>query len=189
MRQASERASSRAASSHPPSPNCRTRPTSTGSTWSTSARAPTSRSRTSAASTSRVTRTSASRAGSRCSHSKRRHLASDATLSGKKVNLVSFTPGTSFEMGWQTGSQQERQLLHIILNGMEGADADVRAGIGVVLPRRSRLGRSLSGWHRGDEGDARSRARSSDPARVHDRDPSQRSTRAVRPHPRSTARA
>ena len=53
-----------------------------------------------------------------------RHLASDATLSGKKVNLVSFTPGTSFEMGWQTGSQQERQLLHIILNGMEGADAE-----------------------------------------------------------------
>ena len=53
-----------------------------------------------------------------------RHLASDATLSGKKVNLVSFTPGTSFEMGWQTGSQQERQLLHIILNGMEGADSE-----------------------------------------------------------------
>lgn len=41
----------------------------------------------------------------------------------KKVNLVSFTPGTSFEMGWQTGSQEERQLLHIILNGM-GATGD-----------------------------------------------------------------
>ena len=53
-----------------------------------------------------------------------RHLASDSTLSGKKVNLVSFTPGTSFEMGWQTGSQQERQLLHIMLNGMEGTDAE-----------------------------------------------------------------
>ncbi|WP_041302906.1 helicase-related protein [Mycolicibacterium rhodesiae] len=51
-----------------------------------------------------------------------RHLSSDATLSGKKVNLVSFTPGTSFEMGWQTGSQEERQLLHILLNGMDGAD-------------------------------------------------------------------
>jgi hypothetical protein len=51
-------------------------------------------------------------------------LVSDATLSGKKVNLVSFTPGTSFEMGWQTGSQEERQLLHIILNGgMDSADA------------------------------------------------------------------
>jgi hypothetical protein len=52
-----------------------------------------------------------------------RHRASDATLSGKKVNLVSFTPGTSFEMGWQTGSQDERQLLHILLNGMEVVDA------------------------------------------------------------------
>jgi hypothetical protein len=51
-------------------------------------------------------------------------LVSDAALSGKKVNLVSFTPGTSFEMGWQTGSQDERQLLHIILNGMDSADAE-----------------------------------------------------------------
>lgn len=51
-----------------------------------------------------------------------RHLSSPATLSGKKVNLVSFTPGTSFEMGWQTGSQEERQLLHILLNGMESID-------------------------------------------------------------------
>jgi len=51
-----------------------------------------------------------------------RRLASDSTNSGKKVNLVSFTPGTSFDMGWQTGSQQERQLLHILLNGAEGTD-------------------------------------------------------------------
>lgn len=47
-----------------------------------------------------------------------RRLTSASTLGGKKVNLVSFTPGTSFEMGWQTGSQEERQLLHILLNGM-----------------------------------------------------------------------
>jgi hypothetical protein len=52
-----------------------------------------------------------------------KHLASDPSLAGKKVNLVSFTPGTSFEMGWQTGSQEERQLIHVLLNGMEGADA------------------------------------------------------------------
>ncbi len=52
-----------------------------------------------------------------------RHLTSDSALSGKKVNLVSFTPGTSFDMGWQTGSQEERQLLHILLNGMEAGDA------------------------------------------------------------------
>ncbi|MBB2989652.1 hypothetical protein FHR72_001115 [Mycolicibacterium iranicum] len=54
-----------------------------------------------------------------------RHLASDTSLSGKKVNLVSFTPGTSFDLGWQTGSQEERQLLHILLNGIDSADAAV----------------------------------------------------------------
>ncbi|WP_232836285.1 helicase-related protein [Mycolicibacterium smegmatis] len=51
-----------------------------------------------------------------------RHLVANPSMSGKKVNLVSFTPGTSFEMGWQTGSQEERQLLHILINGMEPAD-------------------------------------------------------------------
>lgn len=45
-------------------------------------------------------------------------LSAGSALGGKKVNLVSFTPGTSFEMGWQTGSQEERQLLHVLLNGM-----------------------------------------------------------------------
>lgn len=49
-------------------------------------------------------------------------LSSASTLGGKKVNLVSFTPGTSFEMGWQTGSQEERQLLHVLLNGMDKSD-------------------------------------------------------------------
>ncbi|MGE2718459.1 helicase-related protein [Mycolicibacterium celeriflavum] len=48
-----------------------------------------------------------------------RRFASNSEVAGKKVNLVSFTPGTSFEMGWQTGSQEERQLLHILLNGMD----------------------------------------------------------------------
>lgn len=48
-----------------------------------------------------------------------RRFAADSGIAGKKVNLVSFTPGTSFEMGWQTGSQEERQLLHILLNGMD----------------------------------------------------------------------
>lgn len=34
----------------------------------------------------------------------------------KIVNLVSFTPGTSFEMGsWRTGTSEERALLHVIL--------------------------------------------------------------------------
>lgn len=34
----------------------------------------------------------------------------------KIVNLVSFTPGTSFEMGsWRTGTGEERALLHVML--------------------------------------------------------------------------
>lgn len=34
---------------------------------------------------------------------------------GKKVNLISFTPGTSFDLGWSTGRSDERVLLHQIL--------------------------------------------------------------------------
>lgn len=49
-------------------------------------------------------------------------LSAVAADGRKKVNLVSFTPGTSFEMGWQTGSQEERQLLHVLLNGMAVVD-------------------------------------------------------------------
>jgi hypothetical protein len=35
----------------------------------------------------------------------------------KPVNLVSFTPGTSFKQGWQTGTAQERALLFLLLEG------------------------------------------------------------------------
>jgi hypothetical protein len=34
---------------------------------------------------------------------------------GKRVNLVSFTPGTSFDLGHATGRAEERALLHVIL--------------------------------------------------------------------------
>ncbi|HEX5407973.1 MAG TPA: DEAD/DEAH box helicase family protein [Pseudonocardiaceae bacterium] len=34
----------------------------------------------------------------------------------KPVNLVSFTPGTSFEMGWQTGTVRERALLYLLVS-------------------------------------------------------------------------
>lgn len=34
---------------------------------------------------------------------------------GKPVNLVSFTPGTSFDMGWQSGKAEERALLYLLL--------------------------------------------------------------------------
>ncbi|MGY6502458.1 MAG: helicase-related protein [Acidimicrobiales bacterium] len=39
---------------------------------------------------------------------------------GKRVNLVSFTPGTSFDMGNQTGQAAERALLHRILTEAAG---------------------------------------------------------------------
>lgn len=38
----------------------------------------------------------------------------DATFS-KKVNLISFTPGTSFQKGWQTGTAEERAMLYLLL--------------------------------------------------------------------------
>jgi Helicase conserved C-terminal domain len=36
----------------------------------------------------------------------------------KPVNLVSFTPGTSFDMGWQTGKAEERAMLYLLLEGL-----------------------------------------------------------------------
>ncbi len=44
-----------------------------------------------------------------------RHFARGAAGARKPVNLVSFTPGTSFDMGWQTGTAEERALLFLLL--------------------------------------------------------------------------
>lgn len=44
-----------------------------------------------------------------------RQLAATTAAHGKPVNLVSFTPGTSFDMGWRTGKSEERALLHLLL--------------------------------------------------------------------------
>jgi hypothetical protein len=44
-----------------------------------------------------------------------RRLAAATAAHGKPVNLVSFTPGTSFQMGWRTGTAEERALLHLLL--------------------------------------------------------------------------
>lgn len=44
------------------------------------------------------------------------HRFDDAPkVGGKGVNLVSFTPGTSFDMGWRTGKALERALLYLLL--------------------------------------------------------------------------
>ncbi|WP_111721128.1 helicase-related protein [Homoserinimonas sp. OAct 916] len=47
-----------------------------------------------------------------------RRLNEATSAHGKPINLVSFTPGTSFEMGWRTGTGDERALLHLILTDM-----------------------------------------------------------------------
>ena len=101
-----------------------------------------------------------------------RHLASDSTLSGKKVNLVSFTPGTSFEMGWQTGSQQERQLLHILLNGMEVGDAESERASALFFQGGVASVDRFQAGIAGMRATLGRRAGSSDPARVHRSHPS-----------------
>jgi hypothetical protein len=47
-------------------------------------------------------------------------------LGGKPVNLISFTPGTSFDnRGHRTGAQEERALLHLLMMGL-GRQTDER---------------------------------------------------------------
>jgi Helicase conserved C-terminal domain len=48
-------------------------------------------------------------------YSRRLADAAGTAAHGKRVNLVSFTPGTSFEMGWRTGKAEERAMLHLFL--------------------------------------------------------------------------
>lgn len=44
-----------------------------------------------------------------------RHFACAAAFASKPVNLVSFTPGTSFDTGRRTGKAEERALLFLLL--------------------------------------------------------------------------
>ncbi|MFC4110818.1 helicase-related protein [Micromonospora zhanjiangensis] len=47
---------------------------------------------------------------------KHAHQLNAATATaGKPINLVAFTPGTSFDQGWRTGTAEERALLFLIL--------------------------------------------------------------------------
>jgi hypothetical protein len=50
-------------------------------------------------------------------------------VAGKRVNLVSFTPGTSFNTaGFRTGSAEERAMLHLLLETIApGDEADTQA--------------------------------------------------------------
>ena len=49
-----------------------------------------------------------------------RQLAANSGDLIKPVNLVSFTPGTSFDMGWSTGWARERALLFLLLAPLLG---------------------------------------------------------------------
>jgi len=42
-------------------------------------------------------------------------LAAANATAGKPLNLVAFTPGTSFDKGWRTGKGEERALLYLLL--------------------------------------------------------------------------
>lgn len=45
----------------------------------------------------------------------------------KPVNLVSFTPGTSFSKGWSSGTAEERAMIYLLLEGPLGLSDDRRA--------------------------------------------------------------
>ena len=42
-------------------------------------------------------------------------LEKATTVEGKPVNLVAFTPGTSFDRGWRTGKAEERAMIYLLL--------------------------------------------------------------------------
>lgn len=59
---------------------------------------------------------------------------------GKRVNLISFTPGTSFDMGSATGRSDERTLLHHILcEALDLSTVVERRAAAVVLRGNSEL--------------------------------------------------
>jgi hypothetical protein len=51
-----------------------------------------------------------------------RQLDAATADEGKRVNLVAFTPGTSFDQGWRTGMVQERAMLYLLLERARGWD-------------------------------------------------------------------
>jgi hypothetical protein len=62
-------------------------------------------------------------------------LSSSAEQFGKPVNLIAFTPATSFEKGWRTGRSDERALLAVLLQRL----------LGLRGARRTALHRALQG--------------------------------------------
>ncbi|WP_328423962.1 helicase-related protein [Micromonospora sp. NBC_00389] len=69
-------------------------------------------------------------------------LNATTATAGKPINLVAFTPGTSFDQGWRTGTAEERALLFLILeqanswNGWRTRAALRALQAGVATPER-----------------------------------------------------
>ena len=96
---------------------------STASTSSTSAPTQTSLGRTSPSSTCAATAPSHCRRGSLCCATQLRDLNRRMPDGSKTVNLVAFTPGTSFDKGQRGGRVEERALLSWLLRAADGRHA------------------------------------------------------------------
>lgn len=67
-------------------------------------------------------------------HSRHLRPAADGRFT-KPVNLVSFTPGTSFEKGWRTGKVEERAMLFLLLEHaarLDGGSPRERAALQIL---------------------------------------------------------
>lgn len=84
-------------------------------------------------------------------------LQAEPTVARKGVNLVAFTPGTSFSVGHATGMAPERALLHVILT--EALDLDQAAARHCLRLLRANAGEEsfsrtieVVRWQLGDDG-------------------------------------
>ena len=59
----------------------------------------------------------------------RRLLESHSSDGLKPVTFVSFTPATSFDLGWQTGKAEERAVLYLLLNQFMEFDRSSRTAL------------------------------------------------------------
>ena len=78
-------------------------------------------------------------------HSRRLAASAGTAANGKAVNLVSFTPGTSFEMGWRTGKSEERAMLHLLLVSALGLKGRAEKSSRMLLQRGVKEADSFTG--------------------------------------------
>lgn len=77
-----------------------------------------------------------------------RRLSEKSADSGKKVNLVSFTPGTSFsEGGWRQGSAPERAMLTVILDQIVNRTASDRRVTRLLMHGTVKTAERFDRWY------------------------------------------